>query len=193
MTAKKASATGKAPRKQGTSAAAAQARRAVFVEAYIANGGNATEAAVTAGFSPATARSKGSQLLTDVNVIAQINSRRGELVKKYELTTEMVTRSIVQELNFDPGALYREDGSLRSVQELDEDARMVLTSLEFEQIGTLDGPVFVRKVKWAPRHQAREQAMKFLGMFEKDNIQRSPLSGESLQMLLALKAQLQDK
>lgn len=163
--------------KQGTSRAAAEARRRRFVEAYITNGGNATEAAVEAGYSPRSAGQQGSRLLKDVKISAAIQARREALMEKYELNSEMVTRSIVQELTFDPAKLYNEDGSLRPLHEIDEDTRMALTGVEFVQVGSPDAPVFVKKVKWAQRHQARDHAMRFLGMFERDNKQKNdPLS-----------------
>jgi phage terminase small subunit len=159
--------------KAGTSKQAAEDRRKRFAEAYIANGGNATEAAKAAGYSEKTARQQGARLLSDVSIQRRIAERRESLVKKYELTTEMVTRSIVQELNFDPGKLYDESGNLKPLHELDEDTRMVLSGVEFVQFGSPDAPVFVKKVKWAQRHQARDHAMKHLGMFEKDNRQKN--------------------
>lgn len=159
--------------KAGTSKEAAAKRRHDFVEAYIANGGNATQAAVTAGFSGKTAGSQGQRLLKDVEVARLIADRAKTLAKKYELTAELVTRSIVQDLTFDPARLYNEDGSLKAITELDEDVRMALTAVEFEQIGSPEAPVFVRKFKWATKQGAREQAMKHLGMFEVDNRQKS--------------------
>lgn len=158
--------------KQGTSKQAAEMRRKDFVNAYIANGGNATEAAKDAGYSAKTAYQQGSRLLKDVEVSAAIRARRDELSKKYELTSDLVIRSIVQELTFDPAKLYHEDGSLKGLHELDEDIRMVLSGVELVQIGSPDAPVFVKRVKWAQRHQAREHAMKHLGMFDKDNTQK---------------------
>lgn len=162
--------------KQGTSKEAAAARKAIFVEAYIANGGNATEAAKTAGYSRATADQQGSRLLKDVKVAASISYRSQSVAKKYELNTELVVKSIVQELLFDPAKLYSEDGTLKAITDLDEDTRMALASIEFEQLGSQDAPVFVRKIKWAQRQGAREQAMKHLGMFEKDNDQSRPIT-----------------
>lgn len=159
--------------KQGTSKQAAEARRHKFVEAYIANGGNATEAAREAGYSAKTADQQGSRLLKDVKVSALIADRAEKVATKYELTTELVTKSIVQELRFDPAKIYNEDGSLKAIHELDEDTRAALTAVEFEQHGSPDAPVFVRKLKWTPKSTAREQAMKHLGMFEKDNQQRA--------------------
>lgn len=160
--------------KQGTSKEAADHRKAIFVDAYIANGGNATEAAKIAGYSEKTAYSQGGRLLKDVEIQRAIAERAETAAKKYKLTTDLVVKSIVQELTFDPVNLYQAGGQLKDITELDEDTRMALASVEFEQLGSQDAPVFVRKFKWAPRQGAREQAMKHLGMFLKDNEQKPP-------------------
>jgi phage terminase small subunit len=165
--------------KPGTSREAAAARKKIFAEAYIANGGNGTQAAITAGYSPKSAAVQAVDLLKDPNVSELISHRAMETAKKYELTTDLVIKSIVQELMFDPASLYNKDGTLKDITELDEDTRMALASIDFEQVGGKDSPVDVRKVKWASRHQAREQAMKHLGMFEVDNKQKAEVSVES--------------
>lgn len=163
--------------KAGHPAGSAEHRIKLFVEALLSNGENVTQAAVSAGFSPKSAASQGSRLLKNAKVRQVLDSRRAETAAKYELTTDMIVRSIVQELTFDPAKLYDEAGNLKKITELDEDVRMALQSVEFEQQGSPQAPVYVRKVKWAMRQGAREQAMKHLGMFEKDNQQRSPLDG----------------
>lgn len=181
----KPSAKKKPQAKAGTSKEAAAARKAKFREAYIANNGNGKQAAITAGFSEKTAEQQASRLLRDVKLRQEIADRAKEVADKYELTTDLVTKSIVQELRFDPKNLYNEDGSLKPIHELDEDTRVGLTGVELVQIGSPDAPVFVRKLKWVQKQGAREQAMKHLGMFEKDNTQQRPvifnldLSGES--------------
>lgn len=179
----------KKPVKAGTSKEAAAARKHLFVEAYIANGGNATEAAKTAGYSSQTARQQGSRLLSDVDISSAIALRAGKVADKYELTTEMVMRSMVQELTFDPAQLYGPDGRLLAIPDLPVDIRMALTSVEFEQIGSTDAPVYVRKVKWSQRQGARDHAMKHLGMFEADNKQRL-LEGVSRETLKAVAERL---
>lgn len=161
--------------KQGTSKNSADIRHKKFIEAYISNGGNATEAAKTAGYSAKTAYSQGGRLLKDVEIQQAIKERSEFVAKKYELNTELIVKSIVQELTFDPAKLYQAGGQLKDITELDEDTRMALASVEFEQMGSSDAPVFVRKYKWAQRQGAREQAMKHLGMFEKDNKQTAPM------------------
>lgn len=172
--------------KAGTSAKLSAERRQKFIETFIANGGNGKRAAIEAGFAEKGAEVTASKLLREPKVAEAIAQRAEIVAKKYELTTELAARTIYQELVFDPAKLYREDGSLKDVTELDEDTRMALVSVEFEQIGGKDCPVTVRKVKWAARHQAREQLMKHLGMFEAHNKQKSPLDGVPREMLQAI-------
>lgn len=160
--------------KAGTGKDSVAARRHKFVEAYIKNGGNATEAAKIAGFSEKTADQQGSRLLKDVNVSAAIAERMKAIATKYELDTELVIKSLVQELRFDPACLYNENGSLKKITELDEDTRAALTGIEVNKIGGDDSELIVtHKVRWSPKQHAREQAMKHLGMFEKDNKQKA--------------------
>lgn len=65
--------------KPGTSKEAAAKRKSDFVEAFLANNENATEAAVTAGYSPKTARQQGARLLSDVAIRAAIEMTRRTL------------------------------------------------------------------------------------------------------------------
>jgi phage terminase small subunit len=166
--------------KTGCARASAAERRRLFVEAYLANGENGTAAAIAAGLSKKSAHAQAHALLKHPEVVALIAERRAAVTKKYELNTELVVRTIVQELQFDPAKLYDEDGQLKPLDQLDEDTRMALTSVEFAQVGSTDAPIFVRKVRWGQRSAAREQAMKFLGMFEKDNKQKGDAVAEFL-------------
>jgi phage terminase small subunit len=177
--------------KPGTNKEAAASRKKVFTEAYIANGGNATQAAITAGYSEATARQQGSRLLTDVDVQVALTARQEKLAAKFELTTEAVLKNLAQAIFFDPRKLYREDGSLKNVTELDDDTAMALAGFEVtEEKETVDGHRqvvgFTKKVKWLDRNTAREQAMKHLGQYREDNSQRNPLAEVPREALKAL-------
>lgn len=159
--------------KAGTSSQAAADRKKLFAEAYIANGGNASEAAKSAGYSAKTARQQGARLLSDVYIRSILDERQNALANKYELTAEAIIKSIAQELHFDPADIFNADGSVKSVVEMDKDTRMALVSIETIQMGDPESPAIVRKIKWAGKDRAREQAMKHLGMFEKDNGQKT--------------------
>jgi len=50
-------------------------KQQVFINAYLSNGFNATQAAIEAGYSAATARQQGSRLLTNVDIKQEINTR----------------------------------------------------------------------------------------------------------------------
>lgn len=159
--------------KAGTSKQSAGEKKKLFAEAYIANGGNASEAARSAGYSAKTAYSAGYRLLKDVEVKSILDERQKALANKYELTAESIIKSIAQDLHFDPANLFNGDGSVKAVAEMDADTRMALVSIETLQLGDADSPAIIRKIKWATKHQAREQAMRHLGMFERDNKQKS--------------------
>jgi phage terminase small subunit len=180
--------------KAGTSKEAAALRRRLFAQAYIANGGNASEAAKAAGYSPKTAGVQGHRLLKDVQVQRLIAASAEDLAKKYELTADRVVRSIVQEINFDPANLFDQHGRMKTVSEMDEDTRAALVGVEVtEEVVTRGrsktpiGTLRTAKVKWVPKQSAREQAMKHLGMFKADNVQRNPLEGLPHEVLVALR------
>lgn len=151
-------------------------RRTAFVEAYLQNGGNATQAALAAGFSKRSAYSTGGRLVKHAEVLARIEQRQAELRKKFELTTETLLNNLRQAVMFDPRKLYDENGALKSVADLDDDTAMALTGLEqcdeFEGRGASRKWVGItKKIKWLDKNVARDQANKILGMYEKDNTQ----------------------
>lgn len=170
------------PRTKASSGAdEARRRRKLFVEAYLSNGGNATQAAISAGLSAKTAGVTGHKLLKHAEVSALLKQRQTELAKKYELTTDSVIKSLAQAVHFDPRKLYNADGTLKAVHELDEDTAMALSGFEVaEEKGTGDdrGKVigYTKKVKWLDKNAAREQAMKHLGLYLEDNKQKHPIS-----------------
>lgn len=182
--------------KASSSAKSAQERRKLFVEAYIANGGNATQAAISAGLSAKTAGATGHKLLKRADISAQLQQRQSALAQKYELTTDNILRSLAQAVHFDPRKLYNTDGTLKAVHELDEDTAMALSGFEVsEEKGTGDdrGKVvgYTKKVKWLDKNAAREQAMKHLGLYLEDNKQKHPiseLSDEQLSKFIEAKA-----
>lgn len=177
--------------KAGASKEEAAHKRALFVEAFIANGGNATEAAKTAGYSAKTAKQAGSRLLTHVDVQAAIAERRVDLQEKAELTTERVLRELARIAFADPRRYFAADGSVKSIRELDDDAAAALSGIDVVEMAASmaqvptgetgkDGkpqtalaavPMYTKKVRMWDKNAALEKAMKHLGLFEKDNDQ----------------------
>ena len=80
-------------------------RRALFVSEYVETG-NATQAATVAGYSPRTAYSQGSRLLTFVEVQQAIETERQTLRARVELDQDMILGELL--------SLYREARSAGS-------------------------------------------------------------------------------
>lgn len=78
----------KARTKAGQNKASTEQRRSLFIEAYLSNNENATQAALDAGFSPKSAASQGSRLLKNAKVKQELDSRRAEVIRKVGINTE---------------------------------------------------------------------------------------------------------
>lgn len=86
----------KKPRvKAGTSKSAAAERRRAFALAYIANGRNATQAAISAGYSPNGADAVGARMSGDVRVSSLID----ELTEKHSTASGVSIERTLQEVS----------------------------------------------------------------------------------------------
>ena len=65
-----------------------------FVQEYCANGHNATKAAISAGYSEATARSQGHRLLTNADISTAIETWRAETAERAHVTVESLTEQL---------------------------------------------------------------------------------------------------
>jgi phage terminase small subunit len=155
--------------KPGTSKSAAATRKALFREAYLQNGGNGTDAAITAGFSPRSAAQQATRMLKDAKLSAEINARKLLSVRAAEAITDLSIERTVREVAriayFDPRRLFGPDGKLKAVAELDDDVAAALASIEVDEDGVI-------KIKLCSKDAALDKAMRFHGLYAKDNTQR---------------------
>lgn len=163
--AKKKAASGTYKRRTGNAAEAAAAARRRFVEAYLANGGNATSAAIQAGYSPKTAYSKGHQLLKEVETGGLLKQRREQLLERLQLTTERTLRRLVTVMESDLSMFVDAKGKLLPPSEWPAEARGAVQSLKWTRFGP--------EIKLHEVNQALEKAMKHLGLFKEDNKQKA--------------------
>lgn len=147
-------------------------KQEAFINEYLIDK-NATQAAIRAGYSVKTARQMGDENLSKPYIAAEIESRLATLAAKAGLTAELVLASLARELRFDPADLYDEWGNIKPIHEIPEDARKCLVGMETAQVGSPEAPVMVQKAKWVSAANARDQAMKHLGLYEKDNAQKT--------------------
>jgi phage terminase small subunit len=156
----------------------AAARRALFVEAYFSNEEVGTKAAIAAGYSAKTAAQAASRLLKDVNVAVAIAVRRKEILdearKKSQLTVDELLESLARDLRFDPANLYDAKGNAKPIHEIDASTRLSLRGLEVTKMLDAKGKVtgYTVKARYPEKTSVREQGMRHMGLFEKDNKQK---------------------
>lgn len=152
--------------KAGTSKASAEDKRKAFVEAYFANGGNGTQAAITAGFAEKSAGVAAARLLKDARVLTEIERRRIEIAANLELNTERTFKEVARIAYADPRRIMDEKGRILLPHELDAETAAAIASFEI----SFDGSI---KYKFWPKTTALDMANKIQGGYEKDNRQKT--------------------
>lgn len=165
--------------KAGTSKSAAADRRKAFVNAYIANGRNGTQAAITAGFAAKGARVTAVRLLTEPRIAALVAEKVERAQAISGLTLDRTLQEVARLAYFDPRTLYRDDGNLKRPDEWDDDTAAAVASVEaleeYEGRGEDRELVgYTKKIKLWDKNAALDKAMRHLGAYEKDNSQRGP-------------------
>ena len=119
----------------------------------------------------AVARANSSRLLTKANVQEYIQEQKENLKEKITETQEQVINQMARIAFGDIRKLYKEDGSLKNVTELDDDAAAIVAGIETteefdgygedrEQIG------YTKKVKIASKDKALDMLGKYFGIFK---------------------------
>jgi len=165
----------------GRSSAAAAERAQLFIEAYIANGGDGAAAARSAGYAPKWAARQAVTLLRRPAVIKALSERREKLARKYELTSDSVIAELARIVHADPRRLFGADGTLLPMQDWPDDMAAVVASVETDELFDGKGPGrkfigYTKRVRFWDKNSAIEKAMKHLGLFSEDNKQRALVS-----------------
>lgn len=147
----------------GKSRIAIATREKLFVEAYLSNGSNVTQAAIAVGYSPNGADVAGNRLLGKASVVALLAERTKKVLTDAGLSTERWAKEVACIAHANVADLFREDGTLIPIQELPEH---VQRSLGFE-LGK-DGV----KLWSLDKNASLATVGKHLGAFEKDNAQK---------------------
>ena len=141
-------------------------KRQRFVAEYLVDL-NATQAAIRAGYSTATAYSIGQRLLKNVEISAALEAAMAERQARTEITADMVIRELAKIAFLDPRKFFRRDGSLVPVHELDDDAAAGLTGLDVTiNVGEDGVETRTAKIKLADKRAALVDLGKHLGLIE---------------------------
>ena len=141
----------------------------LFIEAYLIDF-NGANAAIAAGYSKKTAASIASRLLRQVNVQAEFQKRFKRKTESLSLTKESVLNEIARLSFSDIRKLYREDGGLIPIHELDDDTAACVVGVEvFEEFDGEGRARFktgeTKKYKLASKTEALQMAGRHLKLF----------------------------
>lgn len=169
------------------------ARQRLFVAEYM-SARNATQAAIRAGYSAATARQIASENLSKPAIAAAIAALEvrqiSEIRARFELSRAMVLRQIAIGAFNDPRGFYDEAGELIPIHKLSREQAALIEGVETTPVfeGSGQERRFVgHKVtyKLAKRAPFVDMAMRHLGEYKKDNEQGAKALVGSLAELVA--------
>lgn len=154
-------------------------KQEAFVNEYLVDL-NATKAAMRAGYSAKTAASQGERLLRNVEITRALQGARKAREERTQITQDRVLQELARIAFFDIRKLYREDGSLKAINELDDDAAAVLSGVDVTSVSIGDSEdastIATKKAKIFDKTGALQLAMRHLGML-KDKIEHSGTIG----------------
>jgi phage terminase small subunit len=141
------------------------AKQEAFAEA-VAKGSKASDAyraVYSAGrMTPKSINEEASHLLANPKVASRVAELRAPAMKA-RLEIEETLYQLACVLRSDPRRLFRPDGSLKSVHELDDVTAVAISSIELDEKGR------PKKIRLWSKTDAIDKAMRHLGLYERDN------------------------
>lgn len=136
---------------------------------------NATQAAIRAGYSKKTANEQGARLLAHVSVKEYIKKRQEKLSDKLEITRERILKELASVALSDIRLFYNQDGSLKKITELSDEAAAALSGVEvdelFEGFGDERRHIgYTRKIKRWDKVAAVDKICKILGFYAPEKV-----------------------
>lgn len=181
----KSEVTGKAI-KAGIKPESLEYRIKLFVLGYLANGQNATHAAIDAGWSPKSAHDTGYRLLKDPAVMQMIKDKMGQKMQKMELSADRTMLEIARLAYLDPRKLFKKDGSLVPIQDLDDDSAAAIAGLDLAEIGSGEDVIGVlKKIKFSDKNAALDKAAKIHKLYS-DAVQVTQQQGFTVEQMMKL-------
>jgi len=174
------------PRKKRTKTEAAlTAKQQRFAAEYIVDL-NSKQAAIRSGYNPKCAAVQGCRLLNDSRIQKVIELAIAKRSKRVELDQDRTLEILASYLEFDIRRLYRPDGSMKAIHELDDGTAKALVSVEVVEmagaaaVGGAEAishvPMYTKKVKFPDRVATLALAMRHHGLL-KDRVEHTGKDG----------------
>jgi phage terminase small subunit len=136
-----------------------------FAVEYLKDG-NATQAAIRAGYSAANADVTGPRLLGNVGIAAAIEAGREKIMAKLEISTQRVLERFERWAAADPRKAFDAGGQLLHPSAMDEATAATVAEVEVTKRA---GGEALHKIKFVDRLAANVALARSLGMF-RDNV-----------------------
>jgi phage terminase small subunit len=158
-------------------------KQAAFVEEFACDL-NATQAAIRAGYSAKTAKEQATRLLSNVHVAAAIAEGRAARSERTGITADRVLQELARIAFFDVRKAFNPDGTMKPLDQLDDDTAAAIAGLELSEIRDEDGsPIGVlKKIKIADKLVALDKLARNLGLLQ----DKLKISGDAENPLMLL-------
>jgi phage terminase small subunit len=150
-------------------------KQAMFCKEYLIDL-NATQAAIRAGYSEATAQVIGSENLSKPIIQAEIQDLIKKRSERTEITSDMVLKELAK-IGFSNIAEFTDNSNgIVNINSLEQIKTACISSIEcVTRLVGDDAEITVTKLKLHDKISALEKIGRHLGMFEKDNEQKKPM------------------
>jgi phage terminase small subunit len=146
---------------------------------------NATQAAIRAGYSSATAQEQSSRLLSKAIVKQKIQLLKDEQAKRLKVDSDDILRELSRIGYSDIRAIYNENGTVKHPTEWPEDLARAIASIEVEE--TFEGygedrvwTGYTKKVKFWPKNHGLELLGKHKVLFTEKRVVEGKLTLEDI-------------
>lgn len=140
---------------------------------------NATQSAIYAGYSEQSAKSQASQLLDDEEIQSYLTKLKSDLQEKSGINKQRIIDEYAKIAFFDIREIYDVDGGLINIRQFDDNSAGAVSGIKVsEEWGEDDEgrkivTGIVKEVKLNDKLRALQDLGKHLGIFEKDNTQKT--------------------
>jgi phage terminase small subunit len=146
-------------------------KQTLFVAEYLANGLNATQAAISAGYSEKSAASIGEENLRKPEIAAAIAESSQKHLEALDYSIERTLREVSRLAFFDVASLFEDDGSLKRIKDIDVASRAAIAGLEVTELFEGDGEQkhaygLLKKVKLADKGAALDKLMRYHSLYK---------------------------
>lgn len=167
-------------------------RQQRFVAEYLRDL-NATQAAIRAGYSAASAETDGPRLLGNAGVRKAIDSALAQRAVRLELKGDDVLRELQGFAHLDPAEMFTEGGALLDINQMRPQVRRAIASFEVLEQTNAEGEVtgLLKKVKLVSKERGLEMLGRHLKLFDDDT--RHVLAEQRRRMFDAVHEEFQDE